>query len=240
MIEKENTAPECPICYDEMITDLAASNICGHVFHSHCLNLCLNASGHGSPCPLCRKPVKKVLKLIFEFKKNKINNAENTLEKEENVIKENFALKRENENIKEDMKKIIENFQKVQENIEFYVKEFEKLNSSLREYRNKSISLSYRLGEAETELISKEEKNKEKDIEIDIIRKELNELQSKMQTNKEVVDVLANMEANEEIHIKDTICDFLKKGDGIRHLTTFVHILQQKSKNLQDENETCK
>lgn len=54
--ESEPEHEECPICYQNMITDKVITN-CGHVFHEQCINNWINTrnrSGKNSECPLCR------------------------------------------------------------------------------------------------------------------------------------------------------------------------------------------
>eukprot|EP00920_Eleutheroschizon_duboscqi_P033710 GHVT01081025.1.p2 GENE.GHVT01081025.1~~GHVT01081025.1.p2 ORF type:complete len:443 (-),score=29.78 GHVT01081025.1:4271-5599(-) len=60
-------APDCIICTEPLVKDLAKPATCGHVFHSHCLTKwCLVSTGKVE-CPLCRKHITKKATVALNF-----------------------------------------------------------------------------------------------------------------------------------------------------------------------------
>jgi len=107
----------------------------------------------------------------------------------------------------------------------------------MREYKNKIISVSYKLEESEIKnkkLLEEIDLKETKLLEIETAKKEL---ESKIELNKGLIELLSNLEENkeEESDIIKTIEAFMKKQDGMRCLTNFIFLLNQKIKNYQEE-----
>jgi hypothetical protein len=96
--------------------------------------------------------------------------------------------------------------------------------------------MKYRVANAELNCSNLQEEN-------ELLKKQLEEvtsakkiLEEKVATNKEI-ELYSKMEAvDEEYNISETINEFLKKSDGITSLKTFIFVLQEKIRNLQEEN----
>ena len=107
----------------------------------------------------------------------------------------------------------------------------------MKECRNHIISLKYKLEESN-------EKNKTLLDEIEIKQKKLieienskNELESKLEVNKEVLELLSALEQNqeEEFDIKGTVENYFKQQDGVRSLTNFIFVLNRRIRDYQEE-----
>jgi len=111
----------------------------------------------------------------------------------------------------------------------------------LKEYKNKIIGLSYRLEETENDNQKLKSELEEKNKSISELQSSKEELENKLETNKDIVELLSIMEdKDKDFDIKETVSSFLNKSDGLNGLSTFVFVLHQKIKNYQEEIEECK
>ena len=60
----------CPICLDDLKTDICRNTICGHLYHCNCISYWVNRS---DACPVCRAPLDVVRVNINNFGKNTLN-----------------------------------------------------------------------------------------------------------------------------------------------------------------------
>ena len=101
--------------------------------------------------------------------------------------------------------------------------------------------MKYRLTDAEFKSDNYKEENeilKSQILELEFSKKNLEE---KIDTNKEIVELYSKLEVSEkDLNLKETISEFLKKNDGLTSLTTYVFVLHEKIKNFQEENTDCK
>jgi len=57
----------CPICLDDLETDICRNTNCGHLYHCNCISYWVNRS---NACPVCRAPLDLVRVNINNFGKN--------------------------------------------------------------------------------------------------------------------------------------------------------------------------
>jgi hypothetical protein len=113
--------PECPICFIPLKTELATTNICGHVFHMKWYIVTYpslkQSLANLRQCPMCRADCLKPIGLRFDFK-------ERVLPRDTNeAIVENEKLKEENNNLRLAFDDLQDKYNKILEQIESFTEQ---------------------------------------------------------------------------------------------------------------------
>ncbi len=110
----------------------------------------------------------------------------------------------------------------------------------MKEATSNLREMKYRVANAELNCSNLQEENEILKTKLDEVTSAKKNLEEKVATNKEI-ELYSKMEtADEEYNLTETINEFLKKPDGITSLKTFIFVLQEKVRNLQEENKESK